>query len=204
MIASLNGVVQAIGSDHAVIEVQGVGYLVQASSRALANMQLGTACFLLVETQVREGAITLFGFPNPAERDWFRLLTTVQAVGGRLALGILGALTPDEIASAITLEDKAMLTRAPGVGQRIAARIITELKGKVPAFAGGIDNATLAALPDSATAPGNAPQDALSALQNLGFRSNEAARAVAEALRDLSEDAAAPALIREALKRINR
>jgi len=97
-----------------------------------------------------------------------------------------------------------MLTRAPGVGQRIAARIITELKGKVPAFAGGIDNATLAALPDSATAPGNAPQDALSALQNLGFRSNEAARAVAEALRDLSEDAAAPALIREALKRINR
>ncbi|MCG2840726.1 Holliday junction branch migration protein RuvA [Sandaracinobacter sp. RS1-74] len=199
MIASLKGLVQAIGPDHAVIEVGGVGYLVQASSRALSGLEPGAATFLLVETQVREEAITLFGFASAAERDWFRLLTGVQGVGGRLALAILGTLAPDEIARAVTLEDKAMIARAPGVGPRLAARIATELKGKAPAFGGGsVPAADLRAL-----AASSAAVDAVSALENLGFRPAEAARAVAEAERDLGE-LPTPALIREALKRASR
>ena len=198
MIASLKGVVQAIGLDHAVIEVGGVGYLVQASSRALSAMEVGTAAFLLVETQVREDAITLYGFTSAGERDWFRLLTGVQGVGGKVALAILGTLAPDEITRAITLDDKAMIARAPGVGPRLAARITTELKGKGPApGASAPIGAAPAAVPSSATA------DAVSALENLGFRPAEAARAVAEAERDLGE-LPTPALIREALKRASR
>lgn len=198
MIASLSGRVQMLGVDHVVVEVAGVGYLVQASASALARMEAGAAVFLLVETQVREDAITLFGFLSETERDWFRLLTTVQAVGGRLALAILGTLEADAIASAITHDDKAMLTRAPGVGPRIAARIITELKGKVPAAA------PIAA---AATAPPQAASalaDAVSALQNLGFRPADAQRAVAEAIAELGDSADAPLVIRHALKRLGR
>ncbi|MBS3962687.1 MAG: Holliday junction branch migration protein RuvA, partial [Sandarakinorhabdus sp.] len=133
MIASLKGIAQAIGADHAVIEVGGVGYLVQASGRTLGQIGAGAAIFLLVETQVREDAITLFGFGTPAERDWFRLLVSVQGVGGKVALAILGALAPEELSRAITFEDKAMIARAQGVGPRLAARITTELKGKAAA-----------------------------------------------------------------------
>lgn len=200
MIASLKGLVQAVGADHAVIDVAGVGYLVQASSRALATLEPGAATLLLVETQVREDAITLFGFASATERDWFRLLTGVQGVGGRLALAILGTLAPDEIARAVTLDDRAMIARAPGVGPRLAARIATELKGKAPAVTGlaaaggGAPNVTPAA---------GAAADAVSALENLGFRAPEAARAVAQAQQDLG-DLPTAALIREALKRASR
>lgn len=200
MIASLKGRVQHIGEDHLVLELSGVGYLVQASARTLARLQPDAALFLHIETQVREDAITLFGFPTEEERDWFRLLTTVQGVGGRVALAILGVLAPAEIASAITLEDKAVLTRAPGVGPRIAARMLTELKGKVPAFAISSDTAAPAAV----VASGSAARDALSALQNLGFRPADASRAIAESLRTLGEDTAAEPLIRDALKRLSR
>lgn len=198
MIASLKGIVQAVGADNAVIEVGGVGYLVQASSRALGALEMGAAAFLLVETQVREDAITLYGFTSAGERDWFRLLTGVQGVGGKVALAILGTLAPDEITRAITLDDKAMIARAPGVGPRLAARITTELKGKGPMMGAAAPvGATAVAAPSSATA------DAISALENLGFRAAEAARAVAEAQRDHGE-LATPALIREALKRASR
>lgn len=199
MIASLKGQVQAVGSDQAVIEVGGVGYLVQASSRALQALVPGEAAFLLVETQVREESITLFGFASPAERDWFRLLTSVQGVGGKVALAILGTLGPDDIARAVTLDDKAMIARAPGVGPRLAARITVELKGKAPH--GGAAPAPAAAAP--AAGGGSATADAVSALENLGFRPAEAARAVAEAQRDLGELPTA-SLIREALKRASR
>ncbi|TPE60103.1 Holliday junction branch migration protein RuvA [Sandaracinobacter neustonicus] len=199
MIASLKGTVQAIGADHAVIEVGGVGYLVQASGRTLSALEPGAGVFLLVETQVREDAITLFGFGTSHERDWFRLLTGVQGVGGKLALAILGTLAPDEIARAITLDDKAMIARAPGVGPRLAVRILTELKGKAPA-AGGLSERS----PLNAARPHSSEADAIAALESLGFRTAEAARAVAQALRDLGEDQSTPNLIRESLKRASR
>jgi Holliday junction DNA helicase RuvA len=197
MIASLKGIVQAVGADHAVIEVGGVGYLVQASSRTLSQLEPGAACFLLVETQVREDAITLFGFGGAAERDWFRLLTSVQGVGGKVALAILGTLAPDEISRAVTLDDKAMIARAQGVGPRLAARITTELKGKAMPGLG----ATLAPVAAATPAPATPAADAVAALEALGFRTPDAARAVAEAQRDLGDDLPVPTLVREALKR---
>ncbi|MBS3962289.1 MAG: Holliday junction branch migration protein RuvA [Sandarakinorhabdus sp.] len=200
MIASLKGIAQAIGADHAVIEVGGVGYLVQASGRTLGQIGAGAAIFLLVETQVREDAITLFGFGTPAERDWFRLLVSVQGVGGKVALAILGALAPEELSRAITFEDKAMIARAQGVGPRLAARITTELKGKAAAGIGGLSAPFAPALP----APATPAADALSALENLGFRTPEAARAIAEAERELGAGLPTATLIREALKRASR
>jgi Holliday junction DNA helicase RuvA len=198
VIASLNGLVQAIGPDHAVIDVSGVGYLASASSRTLAGLRVGEPAFLLVETQVREEAITLFGFAGAAERDWFRLLTGVQGVGGRLALAILSTLASDELARAVALEDRATIARAPGVGPRLAARIVTELRGKAPGI-----GAALAPVP-AMPAPGGVAADALAALEALGFRTPEAARAVAEAERELGADLETPTLVREALKRAGR
>lgn len=200
MIASLKGLVQMVGADHAVIEVGGVGYLVQASGRTLLPLEAGGACFLLAETQVRAESITLFGFGTAGERDWFRLLTGVQGVGGKVALAILGTLTPDALARAVTLEDKAMIARAPGVGPRLAARITTELKGKAMPGIG----ATFAPVASAIPAPATPAADAVAALEALGFRTADAARAVAEALRDLGDDLPVPALVREALKRAGR
>lgn len=197
MIASLKGLVQAVGTDHVVVEVGGVGYLVQASSRTLGQLEPGAATFLLVETQVREDAITLFGFVGSAERDWFRLLTGVQGVGGRLALAILGTLAPDEICRAVTLDDKAMIARAPGVGPRLAARLTTELKGKALPGLGAMLAPVCATMP----APATPDADAVAALEALGFRTPDAARAVAEARRDLGDELPVPTLVREALKR---
>ena len=200
MIASLKGIAQAIGADHAVIEVGGVGYLVQASSRTLGQIAAGAAVFLQIETQVREESITLFGFASEAERDWFRLLTSVQGVGGKVALAILGTLATDALSRAITLEDKAMIARAQGVGPRLAARIATELKGKAAPGPG----AALAPVSTALPAPATPAADALSALENLGFRTPEAARAIAEAERDFGTDLPTATLIREALKRASR
>ncbi len=199
MIASLKGIAQHVGPDHAVIEVGGVGYLVQASSRTLGSLEPGAAIFLLVETQVREDAITLFGFAHAGERDWFRLLTSVQGVGGKVALAILGALSAEELSRAITLDDKATIARAQGVGPRLAARIATELKGKAPA-AGGVADQVLPGV----HRPASSEADAIAALESLGFRTAEATRAVAQALRDVGEGQSTPALIRESLKRASR
>ncbi|MFA7439572.1 MAG: Holliday junction branch migration protein RuvA [Sphingomonadaceae bacterium] len=196
MIASLRGVAAMLAADHAIIEVQGVGYLVQASTRTLGQLTAQEPAFLYIDTQVREDAITLFGFAAMTERDWFRHLTSVQGVGGKVALAILSTLSGDELAQAIATQDKAMVARANGVGPRLATRIVTELKGKV------------AALPVSGvTAPAatsSAARDAVSALEHLGFRPMEAAKAVAEAEAELGSAAGVNEVIRVALRKAGR
>lgn len=197
MIARLKGILAESGADHAVVDVNGVGYLVLVSGRTLAAIgQTGNDVLLLTEMQVREDAITLFGFGSAAERDWFRLLTSVQGVGGKVALNILSALAPDELVRAISAQDKAMVARANGVGPKLAERIVRELKDK----AGGI-----ALGPTAAGVPhvqrGSHAADAVSALSNLGFKPAEASVAVQAALDELGEDASLDALVRLALKK---
>jgi Holliday junction DNA helicase RuvA len=197
MIAGLAGMVTELGPDHAVIDVNGVHYLVQASSRTLGQLAAATPARLLVETQVREESITLFGFLSAEERHWFRLLTGVQGVGGRLALAILSALGASELALAIGREDKAMIARAPGVGPRLAARIATELKGKAPQGLG--PQVGPAMMPAAGPA-----REATAALEALGFRPAEAARAVAEAEPEAGEGAPVELLVRLALRKAAR
>jgi Holliday junction DNA helicase RuvA len=195
MIARLTGVLAEAGADHAVIDVGGVGYLVQLSGKTLSALGgAGAQVKILTDMQVREDAITLFGFGSVAERDWFRLLTQVQGVGGRVALAILSVLAPDELSRAVASGDKAMVARANGVGPKLALRIVTELKDKAgPALgpAGG-----------GASAPkGSAEADALSALGNLGFRPAEASAAVGAAVEELGPGATLDALVRLALRK---
>lgn len=202
MIARLKGEVAQAGADWLVIDVGGVGYLVQASARTLSAFPVGTSAVLHIETQVREDAITLFGFATDAELAAFRLLVTVQGVGGRVALNILAVLPPDALARAIAAADTASIARANGVGPKLAARIANELKSRM----GGISLAP-------ATGPGSGPalaagnrtaDDAQAALAALGFRPADAARAVAEALAELGEGAALNDVVRAALKRSMR
>jgi Holliday junction DNA helicase RuvA len=197
MIAGLAGTVAELGADHAVIDVNGVFYLVHASSRTLSRLASGARAQLLVETQLRAESITLFGFPDAEERHWFRLLTSVQGVGGRLALAILSALAPADLARAIGREDRAMIARAPGVGPRLAARIATELKDKAPEGLGP------GAIPAAAGDAGPA-REAVAALEALGFRPAEAARAVADAAVEAGGDAGVEALVRLALRKAAR
>ena len=195
MIARLAGTLAESGADHAVIDVGGVGYLVQASARTLSALgALGGTVLLFTEMQVREDAITLFGFGSAAERDGFRLLTSVQGVGGRVALAILSVLAPDELARAVASGDKAMVARANGVGPKLAMRIVNELKDKIGAVALGPAGAAPAR-------PSGAAADALSALANLGFRPGEASAAVAAAVEELGEGATLDALVRLALRK---
>ncbi|WP_428534679.1 Holliday junction branch migration protein RuvA [Rhodopila sp.] len=197
MIAQLTGRVDALSDGTCVIDVGGVGYLVQASSRTLSALpQPPAAAKLLVETHVREDAIVLYGFADAAERDWFRLLTTVQGVGGRVALAILSSLSPRDLIAAIAAGDKASLTRAQGVGPRLAVRLLTELKdktGTMPAPTGVVYAPVTAATP---------ADDALSALLNLGYRRAEAQQTVARVLEKLGETATLDALIRDSLKEL--
>jgi Holliday junction DNA helicase RuvA len=213
MIASLTGRVQHVGADHVVLDVNGVGYLVQVSSRTADRLRpkpvtqisqidpdADKPVFLFIETQVREDAITLSGFLSATERDWFRRFVGIQGVGAKVAFSLLGTIPPDDLSRAITLEDKALISRANGVGPRLAARIVTELRGKdLP----GPGTALADSGPSPAT-PSSATADAVSALANLGFREPEAQRAVAEAQRDLGADLPTATLIREALKRASR
>ncbi len=196
MIASLSGKVQALEEGRCVVDVNGVGYLVQASTRTLAALPTPPALAkLLVETAVREDAILLYGFADAAEREWFRLLTTVQGVGGRVALNILSALSPRDLVGAIAAGDKASLTRAAGVGAKLALRLLTELRekaGAMPATAGS-------ALP---AAPAGVAGDALSALLNLGYRRPEAASAVERVVERLGDAAKLDAVIRGSLKEL--
>jgi Holliday junction DNA helicase RuvA len=194
MIARLAGTLAEIGTDHLVIDVAGVGYLAQASARTLSAIgPVGGSVLLLTEMQVREDSITLFGFGSAAERDWFRLLTSVQGVGGRVALAILSVLDTAELTRAIASGDKAMIARANGVGPKLAQRIAMELRDKT----GGI---ALGPGAMSQPRPG-AAADALSALANLGFRPAEASAAVAAAENELGPDAGLDALVRLALRR---
>lgn len=204
MIGKLRGIVDSYTPDGLVLDVGGVGYVVQCSARTLQAMpKPGEAASLAIETHVREDAIRLYGFRSDAERDWFRLLQNVQGVGAKVALAILGIGPVSELASAIALQDKAAIARAPGVGPRLAARITAELKDKMPAL-GAVDPA-LVRLAGEEPARGTPPavHDAISALANLGYARPQAAAAVAEAMKALAEDAEAPALIRRALKELS-
>ncbi len=203
MIARLKGIVESIDEGSAVIDVNGVGYLVSASSRTLRDLAVGGPATVLVETIVREDAIALYGFLETAERDWFRILTTVQGVGARVALSILSTLSPDEIARAIAAGDKSSLSRPAGVGPKLAARLATELKDKAAAFG-------VAPMPARATdtaAPAVAAsvnEDAVSALVNLGYRRVEAFGAVARVTQRLGPEAPLDAVIRGGLQELAR
>lgn len=204
MIGKLTGIVDSISGDSVIVDVNGVGYVVHAASRTLSRLgPTGAVVSLLIETQVREDAINLYGFWDHDERDWFRLLTTVQGVGAKVALAILSVLAPDEIAVAIAAQDKASITRAPGVGPKLGARIVAELKDRV----GGIALSTPAPAPAlngaGRTAP-NAMEDAVSALVNLGYRRAEAYGAVAKAAREVGEKATLDNLIRAGLKELSQ
>jgi len=201
MIAKLTGILDHIGPEGAIVDVGGVGYLVFCSTRTLGQLPpSGGATSLLVETHVREDHIHLYGFFDAAERDWFRLLTTVQGVGARLALAILSAVAPNELTLAIVAQDKAMLARADGVGPRLAARIVNELRDKVGGLALAVTNAA-APVPQAASEPG-VTGDAVSALVNLGYRRAEAFGAVAAASRRLGGEAKVDALIRAGLQEL--
>jgi Holliday junction DNA helicase RuvA len=193
MIARLSGILVEISAESAIIDVGGVGYLVHLSGKTLGVIgPTGGSVVILTELQVREDAWTLFGFGSPAERDAFRALTSIQGVGGRLALAILSVLSPDELARAVSQGDKAMIGRANGVGPKLAARIANELQGKLSA----------PALGGAAPAPrGSAASDALSALANLGFKPAEASAAVNAAVDELGPEATLDALVRLALKK---
>ena len=203
MIGKLKGVVDSYHEDHIILDVHGVGYMVQCSSRTLQRLpKAGEAAVLHIETQVREDAIRLFGFAAESERDWFRLLQSVQGVGTKVALAILGILGPGELAGAIALQDKAAVARANGVGPKLAARIVAELKDKAPVF-GSIDPAiALLAGDDAVKAAPKPVQDAISALVNLGYGKPQAAAAIAGAVKALGDGAETGALIRRGLKEL--
>lgn len=197
MIARLRGRLDSFGEDHAVIDVGGVGYLVVCPTRTLAALpRPGEAVDLLVETQVRAESITLYGFGDPAERSWFRLLQTVQGVGARVALGILSVLPPDQLARAVAAQDKAALARASGVGPRLAGRIAGELKDRLGELPASAASAPIAA------PLGGAAEEAASALVNLGYGRSEAHQAVAKAAAILGDTAALDALIRTGLQEL--
>ena len=202
MIARLRGRLDALEEGQAVIDVGGVGYLVACSTRTLGALpRPGEAVDLLIETQVRDDGIMLYGFPTAAERRWFRLLQTVQGVGARVALGILSALGPDELARAVAAQDKAALARASGVGPRLAGRIASELKDRLSDLPGALGGPV-----PGAVAPmlGGPADDAVSALVNLGYGRSDAHAAVAKAAAALGAGAPIEALIRTGLQELAR
>jgi Holliday junction DNA helicase RuvA len=202
MIGKLRGIIDSYGEDFIVLDVGGVGYLVHCSARTLQELPgTGQPATLSIETHVREDQIRLFGFQSDVEREWFRLLQTVQGVGTRVALSILGTLKPADLANAFAMRDKAMVARSPGVGPKVAERIVTELKDKAPAFA--VDPAVIRL--SGAVEEKRAPQpvaDAVSALVNLGYGQPQAAAAIAAATRHAGENADAARLIRLGLKEL--
>lgn len=199
MIARLRGTVAAIGEDHAVIDVGGVGYLVMLSPATLQRLpRTGETVELHTELQVREDDMSLFGFLDAADRTWFRLLQSVQGVGARVALSLLGTLRPHELANAIAAGDRASLSRASGVGGRLAARIVGELKDRV----GALPTAAGVELPSLAT-PEGAAGDALSALLHLGYARVDAFAALARVQGRLGADIGVDVLVREGLKELS-
>ncbi len=203
MIGKLKGVVDSYHEDSVILDVNGVGYLVHCSARTLQELPgIGEAATLSIETHVREDQIRLFGFTADIEREWFRLLQTVQGVGVKVALAVLGTLKPADLATAIALRDKAMVARTPGVGPKVAERIVTELKDKAPAFT-DVDPAVvrLSGALDEKRAP-QPISDAVSALVNLGYGQPQAAAAVAAAARSAGEGGDVRQLIRLGLKEL--
>ena len=203
MIGKLKGLIDSYGEDFIILDVQGVGYQVHCSARTLQALPAkGEAATLSIETHVREDQIRLFGFTSDLEREWFRLLQTVQGVGVKVALAVLSTLKPSDLANAIALRDKAAISRTPGVGAKVADRIVTELKDKAPAFA-DVDPALVRL--SGAVDEDRAPQpirDAVSALVNLGYGQPQAAAAIAAAAREAGEGADTARLIRLGLKEL--
>ncbi len=197
MIALLTGRVDSLDAGACIVDVGGVGYLVQASTRTLAALPRPPAhARVLVETVVREDAILLYGFADSSERDWFRLLVTVQGVGAKVALAILSALSPRDLVGAIAGTDRAALTRVAGVGPKLAVRLLTELRDRAGAMPSG------SGLPAPQAPPGSLAGDALSALANLGYRRAEALPAVERTVERLGEGAALDAVLRESLREL--
>ncbi|MBJ6987959.1 Holliday junction branch migration protein RuvA [Devosia sp. MC521] len=204
MIGKLKGLVDSFGDDYTLIDCGGVCYQVFCSGRTLQSLpSVGQAGVVFIETIVREDMIRLYGFATEAEKSWFNLLTSVQGVGARVALAILSILTPSELSSAVALQDKAMIGRANGVGPKLALRVVTELKGKVPAI-GAVDAGTLglqAALGEGVAATNIS--DAVSALTNLGYSSQQASAAVARVVQKEGDDTATEKLIRLGLRELS-
>ncbi|MTD95928.1 Holliday junction branch migration protein RuvA [Hyphomicrobium sp. xq] len=203
MIGKLRGKVDAIGESFLIVDVNGVGYEVQASSRTLRNLKQGDEVSLTIDTHVREDAIRLFGFASEVERAWFRTLQNVQGVGSKVALALLGTLSPQDLANAIALGDWASVEQAPGIGKKLAQRIVAELKDKAPALtAAGLQ------LPGASASggppQGNATAEAMSALSNLGYQPAQASAAIAVAIKELGDGADTAKLIRRGLKELAR
>jgi holliday junction DNA helicase RuvA len=197
MIAQLTGRVEALEDGRCIIDVNGVGYLVHASTRTLSAMPAPPqVARMLVETHLREDAILLYGFVDSAERDWFRLLTTVQGVGGKVALSVLSVLSPPDLTAAIAAGDRASLTRVPGVGTRLAVRLLTELRDKVGAMPSG---AAIAAV--TASTPG-IQEDTISALLNLGYRRQEVQSVVTRVIDRVGVTASLDAVLRDSLREL--
>jgi Holliday junction DNA helicase RuvA len=205
MIGKLKGVIDSYGEDFVIVDVGGVGYVVHCSARTLQALPgVGEPAALSIETHVREDQIRLFGFLTDAEREWFRLLQTVQGVGTKVALAVLGTLKPADLASAVAMRDKAMVARAPGVGPKVAERIVTELKDKAPAYT-SLDPAVVRL--SGALEEKRAPQpvaDAVSALVNLGYGEPQAMAAIAAAAKSAGEAADVAKLIRLGLKELGK
>ena len=210
MIGKLRGKIDTVGEAHCILDVNGVGYEVQASARTLRNMKIGAVVSLTIDTHVREDAIRLYGFACEIERNWFRTLQGVQGVGAKVALGVLGVLAPDELATAIAIGDWGAVGQTPGVGKKIAQRIVTELKDKAPALSvaglsvqdknsGGITPAASAS-----DGSNNAAAEAISALCNLGYQPAQASQAVALAIKGLGENPDVAQLIRSSLQALSR
>ena len=202
MIGKLKGAVYSVSDEGLILDVNGVGYLVTASARTLRALPpVGQAIELLIETQVREDAIRLFGFLTSVERDWFQLLQSVQGVGAKVALGILGTLSAESLSAAIARQDKAMMMRAPGVGAKLAARLVLELKDRAPALAVAEFGAADAVADLSSKLP-RAAEDAILALVGLGYARAQASAAVARISAQFGENAQTAALVRAGLREL--
>jgi Holliday junction DNA helicase RuvA len=204
MIGKLKGKVDAVGESFLIVDVHGVGYEVQASSRTLRNLKPGDDVSLTIDTHVREDAIRLFGFQSEFERSWFRTLQTIQGVGAKVALSVLGVLGPQDIANAVALGNWAAVEEAPGVGKKLALRIVAELKDKAPSLSVAGLPAPAGGVASAVPPTGLAAAEAMSALTNLGYNPAQANTAVAVASRELGEAADTAALIKRALKELAR
>jgi Holliday junction DNA helicase RuvA len=205
MIGKLRGIIDSYGEDSVVLDVHGVGYLVHCSARTLHSLPApGEAAMISIETWVREDQIRLYGFATDLEREWFRILTGVQGVGAKVALAVLGTLKVADLANAIALGDKGQIARAPGVGPKLAQRLVTELKDKAPAFA-NVDPAVVRLQGDLAERRAPLPvSEAVSALVNLGYGEIQASAAIAAAVRAAGDKATTESLIRLGLKELAR
>jgi Holliday junction DNA helicase RuvA len=204
MIGKLKGKVDTIGESFCIVDVGGVGYEVQASARTLRNMKIGDDVALTIDTHVREDAIRLYGFASEVERSWFRTLQSVQGVGSKVSLGLLGTLSPQDLANAIALGDWASVEQAPGIGKKLAQRIVAELKDKAPALSVAGMHLPTGIANSGAPPQGNAAAEAMSALSNLGYQPAQASGAIAVAMKELGDDADTAKLIRRGLKELAR